>query len=80
MPDSRLIRTRNMREVSVSPRYQVVIPKEIRKQMAIRPGARMAMIPYRGHIAMVPLRDIRSLRGTYPELSSRGTREHRDRV
>lgn len=69
-----------MKEVTVSPKYQVVIPKEIRKQMAIRPGAKVAMIPYRGHIALVPLRDIRELRGAFPGLSARGTREHRDRV
>jgi len=47
----------------VSPKYQVVIPKEIRDTLRLRPGQKMRVIEYDGRIEMIPDRDISELRG-----------------
>jgi AbrB family looped-hinge helix DNA binding protein len=52
-----------MQTVTVSPKYQVVIPKEIRKAMRIRPGQKLKVIEYEGRIELIPDRDISELKG-----------------
>ena len=52
-----------MTTVTVSPKFQVVIPKEVREALGIKVGERLDAIPYRGHVALVPVRSIRSARG-----------------
>ena len=52
-----------MTTVTVSPKFQVVIPKEVREALGIKVGEKLDAIPYRGHIALVPVRSIRSARG-----------------
>mgnify|MGYP003410593372 FL=1 len=52
-----------MTTVTVSPKYQVVIPKEVRQALGIKAGEKLDAIPYRGHIALVPVRSIKSGRG-----------------
>jgi AbrB family looped-hinge helix DNA binding protein len=49
--------------VTVSPKYQVVIPREVREALGIKVGEKLDAIPYRGHIALVPVRAIKSARG-----------------
>ena len=41
-----------MRTVTVSPKFQVVIPKDIRDTLGLRPGQKMRVIEYDGRIAM----------------------------
>ena len=52
-----------MQTVTVSPKYQVVIPKEIRDTLQLRPGQKMMVIEYDGRIEMIPDRDISELKG-----------------
>jgi AbrB family looped-hinge helix DNA binding protein len=52
-----------MSVVTVSPKYQVVIPKEIRQQLDIKPGQQVHMMIYRGNLVLVPLRPIEEVRG-----------------
>jgi len=52
-----------MPTVTVSPKFQVVIPKEVREAMNITPGQKVPMMIYRGNIVLVPLRPIEELRG-----------------
>jgi len=52
-----------MAAVTVSPKYQIVIPKEIREPMGIRPGQKVELFRFRGHVILVPVRDIREMRG-----------------
>ena len=52
-----------MQTVTVSPKYQVVIPKEIRDTLRLRPGQKMRVIEYNGRIELIPDRDISELRG-----------------
>ena len=52
-----------MPAVKVSPKFQVVIPKEVREQVGIRPGQRLEVVVWDGIIHLVPVRPIRELRG-----------------
>jgi len=52
-----------MQTVTVSPKYQVVIPKAIRESLHLRPGQKMQVVEYNGRIELIPERDITELRG-----------------
>lgn len=52
-----------MQTVTVSPKFQVVIPKEIREAIQLRPGQRLKVIEYEGRIELIPDRDISELEG-----------------
>ncbi len=52
-----------MTTVTVSPKYQVVIPKNIRDSLQLRPGQKMKVIEYNGRIELIPDRDISDLKG-----------------
>ncbi len=52
-----------MKTVTVSPKYQVVIPKEVRGPLHIAPGEKMQVLQYENRLELIPVRSIRSLRG-----------------
>ena len=68
-----------MATVTLSPKFQVVIPKEIRKQLELSPGQRIRAILYGDRIELIPERPIRELRGFLQGIDTRVERE-RDRV
>lgn len=68
-----------MQTVTVSPKFQVVIPKEIRNALKLRPGQKMRVIEYDGRIELIPDRDISELRGFLKSIDTRIDREN-DRV
>lgn len=64
-----------MATVIVSPKYQVVIPKEIRDASGIVAGQKMQMISFRDGIQLVPVQPIESLRGTLEGIDTHIDRE-----
>ena len=54
-----------MESVKVSPKYQIVIPRDIRESLHIRPGERMHVFEFDGRIEVVPVRALKTLRGKY---------------
>ena len=52
-----------MTEVTVSPKYQIVIPKEIRESMGIVSGQKVQMMSYQGRIEVIPLKSMKEMRG-----------------
>jgi len=64
-----------MQSVTVSPKYQVVIPKQIREALNLRPGQKMQVIEYAGRIELIPERDIKDLRGFLKGINTEFKRE-----
>ena len=52
-----------MNTVTISPKYQVVIPREIREKMGLKPGQKVQVMAHDGRIEMIPLVPITDLRG-----------------
>jgi len=52
-----------MQTVTVSPKFQVVIPRDVRESLHLRPGQKMQVIEYDGRIELILDRDISELRG-----------------
>ena len=68
-----------MRTVTVSPKFQVVIPREVRESLSIRPGEKMQVINYADRIELAPVRKIKDMRGFLKGLDTTVERE-KDRV
>jgi AbrB family looped-hinge helix DNA binding protein len=64
-----------MSAVTVSPKYQVVIPKEIRKSLKIQPGQKVQVIAYESRIELVPVRPLKRMRGFLKGIETRVRRE-----
>jgi AbrB family looped-hinge helix DNA binding protein len=69
----------DMLTVTVSPKYQVVIPKAVREALNLRPGQKMQVIEYAGRIELIPERDIKELRGFLKGINTEFKREE-DRI
>ena len=52
-----------MTTATVSPKYQVVIPREVRELLGLRPGEKVQVFPYQDRIELIPLRKLRKHRG-----------------
>ena len=52
-----------MTAVTVSPKYQVVIPREVRERMGLRPGEKLQVISYDDRIELVLMRPMQTMRG-----------------
>ena len=52
-----------MPSVTVSPKFQVVIPRPIRDHLNLRPGQKMQVIEYQDRVELIPEKDITELRG-----------------
>ena len=69
-----------MNTVTISPKFQVVIPKVIREQLALVPGQKLHAIAYGDRIEFVPLRPARELRGILRGLDTSFQRDEGDRA
>ena len=52
-----------MEIVTISPKFQVVIPKGIRERLKLEPGQKIHAIVYGDRIELIPVRPIREMRG-----------------
>jgi AbrB family looped-hinge helix DNA binding protein len=59
-----------MTTLTISPKYQVVIPKQIREKLDLRPGQRVQAIGYDGRVELVPVRPMESMRGFLPGIDT----------
>ncbi len=52
-----------METVTVSPKFQVVIPRAVRESLGIRAGQKVQVVQYGNRIELVPVKSIKSMRG-----------------
>jgi AbrB family looped-hinge helix DNA binding protein len=52
-----------MSTVTISPKFQVVIPQSLRETLGIRPGGKLRVLRYRDRIEMIPVRSPTEMRG-----------------
>ncbi len=52
-----------MAAVTVSSKYQIVIPREVREQLRIKPGQKLQLVTIGDQVRLVPNRPIREMRG-----------------
>jgi len=64
-----------MTAVTVSPKYQIVIPKDVRDAVGLAIGQKVQLIAHGDRIELVPLRPITALKGSLPGI---GTEVPRD--
>jgi AbrB family looped-hinge helix DNA binding protein len=68
-----------MKSVTISPKYQVVIPREVRQSMEIKPGSKVQVLLYENRIELIPIKNMRRMRGFLKGIDTTVERE-RDRV
>ena len=67
-----------MYPVTISTKYQVVIPREVREQFGLKPGQKVMFIPYNNTLRVVVVPSIDKARGMFKDLTSEGIREEKD--
>jgi AbrB family looped-hinge helix DNA binding protein len=65
--------------VTVSPKFQVVIPQRIREALGLKPGQKIEAIQYLDRVEFIPVRPMRALRGFLKGIDPTVARD-RDRV
>lgn len=68
-----------MEAVTVSPKFQVVIPQAVRESLGLTPGLKMQVVQYENRIEFIPQRPARALRGSLRGIDTRVARDD-DRV
>lgn len=64
-----------MNTVTISPKFQVVIPQRVREAMGLRSGDKARVISFRNRIEIIPVRDVRQLRGYLKGINTDFVRE-----
>ena len=69
-----------MDAVTVSPKYQVVIPKAVRERLGIRPGDKLQVLTFDDRIEFIRTRPMRTMRGFLRDLDPTFVRDEEDRT
>ena len=67
-----------MNLVTVSPKFQIVIPQKVREMLGVRAGQKMIVLAYDNRIVLIPQRPIQEARGMFKGLGQDGLREEED--
>ena len=68
-----------MQAVTVSPKFQVVIPQAVRRALGLVPGVKLQVVHFENRIELIPVRSSKSLRGSLRGIDTAVPRE-RDRI
>lgn len=63
---------------TISSKYQIVIPREVREQFNLKPGQKVLFIPYRNSIRLVIVPSIKDVRGIFKGMNTDNVREEVD--
>jgi AbrB family looped-hinge helix DNA binding protein len=69
-----------MKTVTLSSKYQLVIPRDVRERLDLEPGARLTVIEKGGILYLVPERTLEELRGVARGTRRKGLRDKKDRL
>jgi AbrB family looped-hinge helix DNA binding protein len=69
-----------MNTVTLSTKYQLVIPREVRERLELEPGSKLTVIEKGGILYLVPERPLAEFRGIARGTRRKGIREKKDRL
>jgi len=64
-----------MKAVTVSSKFQVVIPREVRESMHLKPGTRIQVLQYENRIELIPIKEPKFMRGFVKGIDTEVKRE-----
>ncbi len=64
-----------METVTLSPKYQIVIPRSIRQALKLKPGEKIQAIRYGDRVELIPARSIKAARGSLKGIDTSIERE-----
>jgi len=67
-----------MNAVTVSPKFQVVIPQKVRELLGLKAGQKMHVIADDNRVVLIPVRPIEEARGSLRGMKTVGLREDQD--
>ena len=66
--------------VILSPKFQVVVPKEARRALGLQPKQRLMVLTKERQLLLIPIEeDLRKVRGIFPRMDLSDVRDHSDR-
>jgi AbrB family looped-hinge helix DNA binding protein len=69
-----------MATVTLSSKFQIVLPRAVREELELEAGQRFAIVPKNGVIELVPLRRMEDARGMLRGADAADYRDRHDRV
>ena len=64
-----------MPTVTISPKFQIVIPKDVREKLGLVPGQKVQTIVYEDRIELIPVRPVKKMKGFLKGINTSVTRE-----
>ena len=68
-----------MDTVTISPKFQVVIPRAVREQLGLEPGQKVQALAYNNRVELIPVQPLRRMRGFLKGINTTVARD-RDRL
>ena len=69
-----------MESVTVSPKFQIVIPRKIRNRLGVKAGQKMRVLAYDNKVVLIPIRPVQEARGSLKGIDTDVQREEEDRL
>jgi AbrB family looped-hinge helix DNA binding protein len=69
MADHELVRRLDMATITISPKFQIAIPKDVREKLRLTPQQRLQVVEKGGVISLVPEVPIKNLKGALKSMS-----------
>ena len=69
-----------MGTTTISPKYQVVIPKDVRERLHLKSGQKMMVVAKGGVVHLIPEKHTSFYKGFLKGMTTEGMREDEDRI
>ena len=66
--------------VTLSSKFQVVIPQDVRKKLDLKPGQKIVVVEKNGVVHLIPQRAIKQMRGFVKGLDTQNLRDEEDQI